>query len=174
MCLKVIGTGPPMATATEELEGSFLQMEAMSRGMLTSATDCSYIRHLAPNVWMIQKKLTVKKVKGLQAEWSSSSGSYRGKMMGMLTVGVFMLAVEEYFQQHGNVGKGNKVSYDNKGELMTFDKNDKKVPAASSNADVRRALRELDRRSSAKYKLEHVKGHQDKKKKPKSLKLEVT
>ena len=72
-CLKVIDTGLPMATATEELEGGFLQHlrsygeerfwedlrtpngikwmpEAMSRGTLTSVTDGSYIRHLAPNV----------------------------------------------------------------------------------------------------------------------------
>ena len=34
-------------------------------------------------------------------------------------------------------------------------------------------MRELDRRSSAKYKLEHVKGHQDRNRKLKSLKLEA-
>ena len=77
----------------------------------------------------------------------------------MLAVRVFLLAVEEYFQQHGKVGEGNRVSCDNKGALTIFDKKDKRVPAASSNADARRALRELDRRSSVKYKLEHVKGH---------------
>ena len=60
---------------------------------------------------------------------------------------MFLLAVEEYFQQHGKVGEGNRVSCDNKGALMTFDKKEKRVPAASSNADVRRALRKLDRRS---------------------------
>ena len=94
-------------------------------------------------------------------------------MLGMLAVRVFLLAVEEYFQRHGRVGEGNKGSCDNKGGLATFDKKDKRVPAASSNADVRRALRELDRRSLAKYKLEHVKGHQDRNKKLKSLKLEA-
>ena len=66
------------------------------------------------------------------------------------------------------------MSRDNKGALTTFDKKDKRVPAASTNADVRWALRELDRWSSAKYKLEHVKGHQDRNKKLKSLKLEAT
>ena len=43
--------------------------------------------------------------------------------------------------------------------LTTFNKKDKRELAVSSNADVRRALRELDKRSSVKYKLEHVKGH---------------
>ena len=133
-CLKVINTGPSLATATEELEGSFLQNlrsyggewfwedlctpdgiewmpEAMSRRTLTSVTDDSYIRHLAPNVcgagWIIQDKLTGKKVKGLLAEWSSSAGSHRGEILGMLAVRVFLLAVEKYFQQHGRVGEGN-------------------------------------------------------------------
>ena len=72
-CLKVIDTGPPLATAAEELESSFLQHlrsyrgewfwedlytpdgiewmpEAMSRGRLMSVTDGSYLRHLTPNV----------------------------------------------------------------------------------------------------------------------------
>ena len=94
-------------------------------------------------------------------------------MLGMLAVRVFLLVVEEYFQEHGKIGEGNRVSRDNKRALTMFDKKDKIIPADSSNADVRRALRELDRRSSAKYKLEHVKGHQDRNKKLKSLTLEV-
>ena len=81
--------------------------------------------------------------------------------------------MKEYFQQHGKVGKGNRVLCDNNGTLTTFDKKDKKIPAASSNADVMRALRELDRRSSARYKLEHVKGHQDRNKRLGSLTLEA-
>ena len=81
--------------------------------------------------------------------------------------------MKEYFQQHGKVGKGNRVLCDNNGTLTTFDKKDKKIPAASSNANVMRALRELDRRSSARYKLEHVKGHQDRNKKLESLTLEA-
>ena len=94
-------------------------------------------------------------------------------MLGMLAVRVFLLAIEEYFQLHGKVGEGNRVLCDSKGALTTFDKKDKTVPAASSNTDVRRALRELDKRSSAKYTFEHVKGHQDRNKKLKSLKLET-
>ena len=140
-------------------------------------TDCSYIRQLAPNVcgagWIIQDKLTGKRVEGSLAEWSSLAGSYRGEMLGMLAVRVFLLAVEEYFQQRGKVGKGNKMACDNKGALTTFDKKDKRVPAASSNADARRALRELNRWSSTGYKLEHVKGHQDRNKRLNSLTLEA-
>ena len=107
----------------------------MSRGRLTSVTDGSYIRHLAPNVcgagWIIQDKLTGKKVKGSLAEWPSSAESYRVEMLGMLAVlavRVFLLAVEEYFQQHSKVGEGDstRVSCDNKKALTAFDKEGQK------------------------------------------------
>ena len=47
------------------------------------------------------------------------------------------------------------------------------LPAASSNAGVCRALREVDRGSENCLKLEHVKGHQDRKKKLKWLPLKA-
>ena len=151
--------------------------EAMQRGTLTCVTDGSYVKHMAPNVsgagWIIQDRATGKKVKGSLAEWSHSAGSYRGEMLGMLAVRVFLLAIEEYYQQASGAAKGNKVSCDNKGVLFTFDKKCKRVPAASSNADVRRALRELNRRSANQYRLEHVRGHQDKNKRYKDLSLEA-
>ena len=44
----------------------------MSKGTLVSVTDGSYIRQLAPNVcgagWIVEDKLTGKKVKGSLAE----------------------------------------------------------------------------------------------------------
>ena len=62
------------------------------------------------------------RVKGSLAEWSGSAISYRGEMLGMLAVWVFLLAVEEYFHKSGMVGEGNKVSCDNKGALTTLEK----------------------------------------------------
>ena len=72
---------------------------AMSRGTLTCVTDGSYIRHLSPNTsgagWIAQDKRTGTKVKGSLTEWLGSAGSYRGEILGMLAVGVFLLAVKE-------------------------------------------------------------------------------
>ena len=99
-------------------------------------------------------------------------GRYREEMLGMLAVRVFLLGMEEYFQQHDKVDEENNVSCDNKGALTIFDKKSERIPATSSNADGRRALQELDRRSSARYKLEHAKGHQDRNKKFRCLTLE--
>ena len=65
-------------------------------GTLTSVTENSYIRQLAPNVcgagWIVQNKLTGKKVKRLLPEWSSSAERYRGEMLGMLAVRVLISA----------------------------------------------------------------------------------
>ena len=53
------------------------------------------------------------------------------------------------------------------------DKKSKRIPAVRNNADVRRALRELDRRSTTWYKLEQVKSHQGRNKKLRDLSLEA-
>ena len=44
------------------------------------------------------------------------------------------------------------------GALYTFAKKSKRVPVSSSNADVKRALREVNRRANNKYHLEHLQG----------------
>ena len=68
---------------------------------------------------------------------------------------------------------GNTVSCDNMGVLHTFAKESKQVPASSSNADIRRALREVNRLALNKYSLEHVGGHQDKTARAEDLLLEA-
>ena len=67
----------------------------------------------------------------------------------------------------------NSVSCDNMGALHTFAKECKRVPASSSNADIRRALREVNRLAINKYSLEHVKEQQDKTSRTEELSLEA-
>ena len=59
------------------------------------------------------------------------------------------------------------------GALYMFAKKSKQVPASSSNADTRRALREANRRTRNKYSLKHVKGHQDRTARVEDLLLEA-
>ena len=65
------------------------------------------------------------------------------------------------------------VSCDNIGALHTFAKESKQLPASSSNADIKRALREADRLALNKYSLEHLKGHQDRTARAEDLLLEA-
>ena len=68
---------------------------------------------------------------------------------------------------------GNTVSCDNIGALHTVTKKSKQAQASSSNADLRRALREVNRRARNTYSLEHVKGHQDRTATAEDLSLEA-
>ena len=68
---------------------------------------------------------------------------------------------------------GNLVSCDNMGALHTFAKECERVPASSSNADIRRALQEVNRLALNKYSLEHIKGHQDRTSRAEDLSLEA-
>ena len=112
-------------------------------------------------------------MQGSLAEWSTVTGSYRDKLLGMLAVRVFLLAAEEYYRASIKDQTGNSVSCDNMGALYTFTKECKRVPASSSNADIRRALLEVNRLALNKYSLEHVKGHQDRTSRAEYLSLEA-
>ena len=56
------------------------------------------------------------------AEWSTAAGSYRGKLLGMLAVRIFVLVAEEYYRASTKEQTGNSVSCDNMGALHTFTK----------------------------------------------------
>ena len=148
----------------------------MRRGTLTCVTDGSYMQNLNPEVsgagWIIQDTTTGRRVSGLLAEWPTSAGSYRGELLGMLAIRVFLLAAESFYGA-ATSEHANKVSCDNKSALHTFEKKNKRVTSSSSNANVRRALREVNKQATNKYQLEHVKGHQDRNKKRKDLSLEA-
>ena len=93
--------------------------------------------------------------------------------MGMLAVRIFLLVAEDYYRASIRTQKGNTVSCNNMGALHTFAKKSKRVPASSSNTDIRRALMEVNRRAHNKYSLEHMKGHQDRTTRVEDLLLEA-
>ena len=59
------------------------------------------------------------------------------------------------------------------GALYTCAKQSKRVPASSSNMDIKRALRKMNRSTHNKYSLEHVKGHHDRTARAEDLLLEA-
>ena len=68
------------------------------------------------------------------------AGNYRGEMLGMVVVCVFLLVVESFCGSQAEIKNGNKVTCDNKGSLHTFDKKSKRIASRSSTVDVGRAL----------------------------------
>ena len=123
--------------------------------------------------WIIQDTARGLRVSGLLTEWSNLAGSYRGKLLGMLAIRVFLLAAESFYEATASEQGSSKVLCDNKSALHTFGKKSKRMTSSSSNADVRRALREVNKRAVNNYQLEHVKDHQDWTKRRKDLSLEA-
>ena len=53
------------------------------------------------------------------------AGSYRGELLGMLAIRVFLLAVESFYGVAAPKHANNRVSCDNKSALYTFEKKSK-------------------------------------------------
>ena len=121
----------------------------MRNGTLTCVTDGSYMQNLNADVsgagWIIQDTATGLRVSGLLAEWSNLAGSYRGNLLGMLAIRVFLLAAESFYEATASEQGSSKVLCNNKSALHTLWKKSKRVTSSSNNADVRRALREVNK-----------------------------
>ena len=76
-------------------------VESLQNKTLVCVTDGSYDKQRAPNVssagWIMKCRQTGRQIQGSLVEVSPSAGSYRGEMLGMLAIRLFLLAVEEYY-----------------------------------------------------------------------------
>ena len=81
---------------------------------------------------MVCKK-TGWRISGTLVEESPNAGSYRGEMLGMLAIRLFLLAVKEH---QGAALNGNKVCCDNKVALFIFEKKSKRVPSGKANTNT--------------------------------------
>ena len=136
--------------------------DSLDKGTLVCVTDGSYNKNMDPEIcsagWIIQCRETGKRIIGTVTERSASAGSYRGELLGMLAIRLFLLAVEEFYE---TVASGNQICCDNKGALYTFGKKSKRVPKGRSNSDIHRVIRTINSRMKSKYIQNHVKAHQD-------------
>ena len=78
----------------------------MEQGTLICIIDGSYDRKKAPTIcgagWIILCSLTKWYVKGLFSRHSQSASSYRGELLGMLAIHLFLLAIEEHYMVAGD------------------------------------------------------------------------
>ena len=97
--------------------------ECLKNKTLVCVTNGSYNKQVAPDVcsagWVIACTQTKRQILGTLIECSGYVGSYRGELLGMLAIRLFLLAVEEY---HNTISDGNEVCCDNKWALFTFEK----------------------------------------------------
>ena len=114
-------------------------MEAVAGGSAVYVTDGSYSRIIHSDIdgagWVVFCK-TKKKVvlKGSYYEWCNRAGSYRGELMGLLAVHVFIMAVEQF--RDLPLGARGLVACDNLGGLKKSKERRCKIPAGAKHADV--------------------------------------
>ena len=136
--------------------------ECLKNKTIVCVTDGSYNKQVAPDVcsagWVMACMQTKRQILGTLIERSDYAGSYRGDLLGILAIRLFLLAVEKY---HSTISDGNEVCCDNKGALFTFEKKSKKVPTGKTNTDVHRMLRTINSRTNSNFVQHRVKAHRD-------------
>ena len=129
-------------------EDSSWVAECLENNTLVCVTDGLYQKELAPELcsagWILYCRKSEKCIAGTLVEKSKYASSYRGELLGLLAIRLFLLAVEEY---HGVATDGSGLVCDNKAALYTFSKESKRVPAGQANTDIQRVLRTIKARS---------------------------
>ena len=115
--------------------------ECLRNGTLVCVTDGSYMKKSAPDLcsagWILACRRTRRYIRGTLVERSPWANSYRGELLGMLAIRLFLLAVEEY---HDVVSSGTQAFCDCKGVITTFEKKGKRVPTGKKNGNILRVL----------------------------------
>ena len=104
-------------------------------------TDGSYIKKSALDLcsagWVLACRRTCRYIAGMLVERSPWAISFRGELLGMLAIMLFLLAVEEY---HEVVSSGTQAYCDCKGVITTFKNKEKRVATGKKNGDILRVL----------------------------------
>jgi hypothetical protein len=120
--------------------------------------------------WVVYCKKRKKIVlKGSFYEWNGTAGSYRGELVGLLSVHLLILAVEQFYDLPE--GQRGLVACDNLGGLNKSKERRRKIPSSAKHADVLRVLRRVHAQLRGSLEYKHVYGHQDKKKTWKQMSL---
>ena len=98
----------------------------MSQESLVCVTDGLYNKQVTPDIcsagWVMACMQTKHRILCTLIERSAYAGSYRGELLGMLAICLFLLAVKGY---HNTISDGNEACCDNKGALFTCKKKSK-------------------------------------------------
>ena len=136
--------------------------QAMAAGTLICVTDGSYDRKKARDLsgagYVIYCTATKQKITGSLVESSEGASSYRGELLGMLAIHLFLHAVETLCQV---TGTGTNVFCDNKGAIYTFSKKHRRVSTGTKNNDIHRVLRQVQSCMKSSQNHHHVEAYQD-------------
>ena len=147
---------------------------AISQGTAVLVTDGSYNRKVRSDLdsagWLLYCRKEKKILLTVSFyEVCRKAGSYRGELLGLLSIHTFLAAVEGFYgiTCHSNC----TIACDNLGALNKAKSRRKKIPAGAKHADIRRALRRCHHKLLGKPQYQHVYGHQDDRKRWEHLSL---
>ena len=125
-------------------------------------TDGSFDRKRAPLVsgagWVITCRTAQKFLRGSFHETSVSASAYRGKLLGMVALHTFALALSQF---HSLEKASGKMCCNNMGALGQSSKTSKRVCTGAKQADLLRAIRSIKSYSLIHFQYEHVDSHMD-------------
>eukprot|EP00956_Cyclotella_meneghiniana_P022163 scaffold41439_cov51-Cyclotella_meneghiniana.AAC.1 len=141
-------------------------VEALARGTAILVTDGSYNRKVDSRVcgagWVVHcTKLNKTVMEGSFYYVGEGAGSYRGELLGLLAIHVFLSRLESFY---GFIDGGHRaqIACDNLSGLFKSKERRKKIPPGSKNADILRSLRRVHSSLKCQCAYVHVYGHQDK------------
>ena len=136
---------------------------AVRNGTAIWVTDGSYDRKRAPTVsgagWTVYCTRTRKQLICSFYEHSPKAGSYRGELLGLCAIHLFLLALEEFYDLPSTTGE---IHCDNRGALHQSSWKPRRVKTGASCADVLRSIRNTKQHLKATFKYKHVNSHMDK------------
>eukprot|EP00956_Cyclotella_meneghiniana_P007581 scaffold10213_cov100-Cyclotella_meneghiniana.AAC.2 len=138
--------------------------EALAMGTAILVTDGSYNRKVDSRVcgagWVVHcTKLNKTVLEGLFYYVGEGAGSYRGELLGLLAIHVFLSRLESFYGFEG--GHSAQIACDNLSGLFKSKERRKKIPPGSKNADILRSLRRVHSSLKCQCTYVHVYGHQD-------------
>jgi hypothetical protein len=142
-------------------------VDAVFSGKAIYVTDGSYNRPLRDDLdgagWLIYCPTRKRVVFTCSfCETSKHAGSYRGELLGLLAIHVFLLAITDFYDlQTTSLGT---IACDNLGGLNKSKERRRKVPINHKHADILRSLRRVHARLRGRMTYTHVYGHQDRRK----------
>ena len=164
--IALLAAGPALPLTTQSVDGTFWEfigqwggqwiweniytpfglqaaMDAVESGTAVYVTDGSYSRRIRSDIdgagWVVFCKTRKKIVlRGSFYEWCNRAGSYRGELVGLLAVHVFIMAVEQF--RDLPAGTRGLVACDNLGGLMKSKEKRRKIPSGTKHADVLRVI----------------------------------
>ena len=137
--------------------------DAISNGTSIWVTDGSYDEHRGPRFsgagWVVKDTATNRYLACSFAEWSLLAGSYRAEVLGLCSIHVFILALQQAFRLTTNTPI--TISCDNLRALNKASCLPRRIPANAKCPDLLRSLRNIKRQITLPTMYKHVKAHMD-------------